>query len=303
MYPQTSNPQASTILVTGSAGQMGQELQMLAAQFPTFHFYFADKKELDITDKKLVNQFFHSQKFDYCINCAAYTAVDKAESEPDLAYNINVKSVMNVAKACKNTGTTLIHLSSDYVYHNLNCTPLNESDPTFPQSVYAQTKLDGEQAALAIWEQTMVIRTSWVYSRFGHNFVKTMLRLGKERPELRVVYDQIGTPTYARDLAKAVLDIIQKVENGLINRELLYDVYNYSNEGVTSWYDFAKAIFEISHISCNVIPIETKDYPTAAVRPPFSLLNKAKIKETFRLEIPYWKDALRSCLAVVDAQP
>jgi dTDP-4-dehydrorhamnose reductase len=182
------------------------------------------------------------------------------------------------------------------VYHNLNCTPLQESDPTFPQSVYAQTKLDGEQAALAIWEQTMVIRTSWVYSSFGHNFVKTMLRLGKERPELRVVYDQVGAPTYARDLAKAVLDIITKVEKGEVNRDLLYGIYNYSNEGVTSWYDFAKAIFEISNIDCKVTPIETKDYPTPATRPPFSVLNKNKIKEAFSLEILHWREDLKACL-------
>lgn len=292
--------QVPTILVTGSTGQVGQELQLLASQFPDFQFIFTNRDVLDIADKAAVQAFFESHLINYCINCAAYTAVDKAESEPEQARLINVKGAMNLAEACRNTSTTLIHFSSDYVYHNLNCTPLHESDPTFPQSVYAQTKLDGEQAALAIWEQTMVIRTSWVYSSFGHNFVKTMLRFGQERPELRVVYDQIGTPTYARDLAKTVLDILQKIEKGEIAQSLLAGIYNYSNEGVLSWYDFAKAIFEIRQINCKVIPIETKDYSTPAVRPPFSLLNKAKIKETFRMEIPYWKDALRSCLAVLE---
>ncbi len=287
------------ILITGTNGQVGQELQVLASKYNDFQFLFTDRSVLDIIDKSSVQRFFEANKIHYCINCAAYTAVDKAESEPDAAYQINVKGVMNLAEACKNVGATLIHLSSDYVYHNLNCTPLQESDPTFPQSIYAQTKLDGEQAALAIWEQTMVIRTSWVYSSFGHNFVKTMLRLGKERPELRVVYDQTGTPTYARDLAKVILDIIQKAESGIINRVLLHGVYNYSNEGVTSWYDFAKAIFEIANIDCKVLPIETKDYPTPAKRPPFSVLNKNKIKASFVLELPHWRASLKDCLALI----
>ncbi|MFN7116023.1 MAG: dTDP-4-dehydrorhamnose reductase [Saprospiraceae bacterium] len=289
----------TTILVTGANGQVGQELQVLAPQYHNFRFLFTDRALLDITNQAAVQYYFANHTIHYCINCAAYTAVDKAESEPDLAHNINIKGVMHLAEACKSTGAQLIHISSDYVYHNLNCTPLNESDPTFPQSVYAQTKLDGEQAALNIYEQTMVIRTSWVYSSFGHNFVKTMLRLGKERPELRVVYDQIGTPTYARDLAKAILDIIQKAEKNIISRDLLYGIYNYSNEGVTSWYDFAKAIFEIAHMDCKVTPIETKDYPTPAKRPPFSVLNKDKIKAAFALEIPHWKDSLLTCLEVI----
>lgn len=299
MELQTSNAKQKTILITGASGQVGQELQVLASQFPDFQFLFTNRDVLDIADKAAVQAFFESHPIDYCINCAAYTAVDKAESEPDVAYHINVKGVMNLAEACKNIGAILIHLSSDYVYHNLNCTPLKESDPTFPQSVYAQTKLDGEQAALNIHEQTMVIRTSWVYSSFGHNFVKTMLRLGKERPALRVVYDQIGTPTYARDLAQVLLDIIQKAENDIVDRNLLQGIYNYSNEGVTSWYDFAKAIFEISKIDCKVTPIETKDYPTPAKRPPFSVLHKNKIKTAFGVEIPHWREGLKRCLTTL----
>lgn len=291
--------QVLTILVTGANGQVGQELQAIASQFPDFKFLFADHSVLDISDQSAVQRFFEANSIHYCINCAAYTAVDKAESEPEQAHNINVKGVMNLAEACKNIGVALIHLSSDYVYHALDCKPLQELDSTFPQSVYAQTKLDGEQAALAIWEQTMVIRTSWVYSSFGHNFVKTMLRLGKERPELRVVYDQIGTPTYARDLAQVILDIIQKAANNIVDRNLLQGVYNYSNEGVTSWYDFAQAIFEISKIDCKVTPIETKDYPTPAKRPPFSVMNKIKIKEAFAVEIGHWREGLRECMALL----
>lgn len=221
--------------------------------------------------------------------------MDKAESEPEQAHLVNVESVANLAEACKNVGASLIHFSSDYVYHNGQNTPLKETDATNPQSVYAKTKLEGEAAA----GTAMVIRTSWVYSSFGNNFVKTMLRLGKERPELRVVYDQIGAPTYARDLAKATLDILQKVEKGEVERSLLQGIYNYSNEGVTSWYDFAQAIFEINNIDCKVIPIETKDYPTPAARPPYSVLHKAKIKAAFGLEILHWREGLLKCLELL----
>lgn len=289
--------QAPTILVTGASGQLGQELQALAAKYNNFQFVFSSRQALDIANQEDVQRFFEKNQVGYCINCAAYTAVDKAESEPDLANLINVKSVEYLANACNNAGATLIHLSSDYVYHNGLNTPLKETDPTHPQSVYAKTKLAGEAAAKAV--NAMIIRTSWVYSSFGNNFVKTMLRLGKERPELRVVYDQIGTPTYAQDLAKAVLDIIEKTENNIISRDLLHGVYNYSNEGVSSWYDFAKAIFEMTSINCKVTPIETKDFPTPATRPPFSVLNKSKIKEAFDMEIPYWREALGRCLALL----
>lgn len=285
------------ILVTGSNGQLGQELQQLAALFSDLNFHFVSRTDLDITDNELVHNLFNLQAFDFCINCAAYTAVDKAESEPEIAYQINVEGSENLAKACQITGATLIHFSTDYVYHNQQNTPFKEDDPTDPQSVYARTKLAGEQAAQAACTDTMIIRTSWVYSSMGHNFVKTMLRLGKERPELRVVFDQIGTPTYARDLAHAVLRIIQKVTEGQIGREALNGIFHYSNEGVTSWYDFATAIFELEAINCKVHPIETKDFPTPAKRPPFSVLNKAKIKETFGIEIPHWRESLKVCLA------
>ncbi len=284
------------ILVTGASGQIGQELQYVAPQFPQFQFHFASKNALDIADKAQVDSVFRMKKINYCINCAAYTAVDKAEQEAAQAYQINVQGVSHLAEACYKNDAIFIHFSSDYVYHNAVNTPLRETDPTTPKSVYAQTKLQGEEAATGTEAQVIVIRTSWVYSSFGHNFVKTMLRLGQERPELRVVYDQIGTPTYARDLTQAVLDMIAKAHVGTVDRALLSGIYHYSNEGVCSWYDFALAIFEMRGIACHVQPIETKDYPTPAARPPYSVLNKRKIRETFELQIPHWREGLRRCL-------
>lgn len=286
------------ILVTGGNGQVGQELQYLAAQYPDFEFFFTDYQELDITSAKAVLEVFEQKKFDYCINCAAYTAVDKAESEADKAHKINVIGVENLVSACERKGTKFLHLSTDYVYHNSQNTPFKEHDLTNPQSVYASTKLAGDKAALG--KGGMVIRTSWVYSSFGNNFVKTMIRLGKEREKLTIVFDQIGTPTYARSLAEAMLQIIQKSEQDETIKSKLSGIYHYSNEGVTSWYDFAMAIFELKNIEVKVLPIETKDYPTPAKRPPFSVLNKRKVKSTFDIEIPYWKESLESCLKLID---
>lgn len=285
-----------TILVTGANGQVGMELQALAANYPSFQMVFAGRNELDIANGTAVNRYFENNIPDYCINCAAYTAVDKAESDQETAWRINVKGTENIARACA-PQTVLIHLSTDYVYHNQQNMPFREKDATSPQGAYARTKLEGERAAMAAHPRTMVIRTSWVYSTFGHNFVKTMLRLGRERESLNVVFDQIGTPTYARDLAQAILSVIQKAEENPQIREQLNGIYHYSNEGVASWYDFALAIFEMEGISCKVLPIETKDYPTPAVRPPFSVLNKSKFKTAFHLEIPHWRDALHRCLA------
>ncbi|MEL6720897.1 MAG: dTDP-4-dehydrorhamnose reductase [Bacteroidota bacterium] len=287
------------ILVTGANGQVGSELQFLATQYPDFQFSFTDYQELDITNEAAVLTFFEEHSFQYCINCAAYTAVDKAETEVAKAAAINVLGSKNLAIACRQAGAVLIQLSTDYVYHNNQNTPFQEGDSTNPQSVYARTKLEGEQIAQKHHPLTMIIRTSWVYSSFGHNFVKTMIRLGKERDQLKVIFDQIGTPTYARPLAKAMLDIIQKVSNEAIDREQLTGIYHYSNEGVTSWYDFAKAIFELEDIDVEVFPIETKDYPTAAARPPFSLLNKGKIKSTFGITIPHWRESLQKCLGLL----
>ncbi|BDS12558.1 dTDP-4-dehydrorhamnose reductase [Aureispira anguillae] len=281
------------ILVTGANGQVGSELQALATQYPIFSFVFVDKDQLDICDAALVAAFFEQTAFDYCINCAAYTAVDKAESDEAMAELINVAGSKNLALACQKHQVRFVQISTDYVYHNSQNTPFKEEDLTSPQSVYGKTKLAGEIVALDNNPETLVIRTSWVYSSFGNNFVKTMLRLGRDRDQLTVIFDQIGSPTYARDLAKAILDIIQQQPSNFRG------IYHYSNEGVCSWYDFATAIFELEAVDCSVSPIETKDYPTPAQRPPFSLLNKHKIKDTFGLQIPYWRDSLKDCLALL----
>lgn len=278
------------ILVTGKNGQLGQELQQLA-QKHTAEFVFTSKEELDITNRDTVLDFLKKHAFDYCINCAAYTSVDKAEEETNTAEAANVKGVRNIADACKNANTTLIHLSSDYVYHNEVNRPMMEIDPTTPKSVYAQTKLNGDFAAMT-HSESVVIRTSWVYSSFGNNFVKTMLKLGVQKEKLKVVCDQIGTPTYAHDIAVAILHIIKECETGNAH----FGTFNFSNEGVTSWYDFAKEIFNIKGLSCDVQPILSKEYPTAAKRPHYSVLNKSKIKTKYNMNIPHWRDSLKKCL-------
>ncbi|MBL7804741.1 MAG: dTDP-4-dehydrorhamnose reductase [Saprospiraceae bacterium] len=286
------------ILLTGANGQLGQCFRQLAARFPQFAFHFAGSADLDIADRRAVQRFFQQNRPDWCINCAAYTAVDKAESEPAQARRVNVQGVRNLAQACAQAGIPLIHFSTDYVYHGTKNAPLRETDPVSPKGVYARTKLAGERAALAVHPHTMVIRTSWVYAPQGHNFVRTMLRLAADRPELRVVFDQIGTPTYAPDLAEAVLTIIQKVENKEVAPADLSGIWHYSNEGVASWYDFAQAIFDLKKLPTRVLPIETRDFPTPAQRPPFSVLNKGKIKAAFGLTIPHWRESLEKCLQV-----
>lgn len=282
-------------LITGSKGQVGQEFQLLAQKQTEFDFLFVDIEELDITDNQAVKAFFAENGIEVCVNCAAYTAVDKAESAPEIAQKVNVEGAKNLAEACAANNALLIHLSTDYVYHNSQNTPFKEGDPTNPQGVYAQTKLDGDLIALETNPKTIILRTSWVYSTFGHNFVKTMLRLGRERAELSVIFDQIGTPTYARDIAQAILQVASAA-----NQSSQYGVYHFSNEGVSSWYDFAKAIFDIKGIECKVKPIETKDYPTPAKRPPFSVLNKGKIKADFGIEIPHWRESLEACLGLLE---
>ena len=281
------------ILVTGSNGQVGNELQALASEYKLMHFVFVDIEELDITDLNACLAFFKKHSFDYCINCAAYTAVDRAETDKETAEKVNVKGAENLALASSKNGCRFIQISTDYVYHNDQNTPFKEDDKTSPKGVYAQTKLDGDLAALSHNKETVVIRTSWVYSSFGNNFVKTMMKLGKDRDKLTIIFDQIGSPTYARDLARGMLDIIQSEVQDFRG------VYHYSNEGVCSWYDFARAIFDIKEIDCKTSPIETADYPTPAKRPPFSLLNKAKIKKEFGLSIPYWRDSLKECLELL----
>jgi len=282
----------STILITGANGQVGLELQTIGATYADHTFIFTDRSELDICNASAIEQILRDQQPDVVINCAAYTAVDNAEAEADLARQVNAEAPRLLAKACAATDTFLIHLSTDYVYDNQQNRPLIETDEVHPQSVYARTKLQGEEAIWAETKQAIVIRTSWVYSAFGHNFVKTMLRLGQERNALRVVFDQIGTPTYAWDLAQAMLDII-------FNTPYTQHpgTYNFSNEGVTSWYDFAQAIFSERQLKCMVSPILSAEYPTPAKRPTYSVLNKTNIKETFDLEIPHWMDSLQHCLS------
>jgi len=287
-----------TILVTGSNGQLGSELQVLSNEHFEYNFTFTERKELDLTSSTSIENFFKEKHFDVIINCAAYTAVDKAESDEEIAYAINHKAVKTLAQIAKEKNISLIHISTDYVFDGSNFKPYTEDEPTNPQSIYGSSKLAGEEALQSINpKNSLIIRTSWVYSSFGNNFVKTMLRLGKEREELGVIFDQVGTPTYARDLAQAILDIIQNSKSNIQNS---VEIYHYSNEGVCSWYDFAIAIFEMQSITCHVNPIETKAYPTPAKRPHYSLLNKAKIKENYTLTIPYWRDSLRQALQLME---
>ncbi len=288
------------ILITGGKGQLGHCFQELAASQPKQQFTFVDVDELDITDARAVRKFFQKTKPTWVVNCAAYTAVDKAETEQATAHKINVLGPKTLAKNCRAAGIPFIHISTDYVYHNRQNTPFREGDRETPQGVYAKTKLLGDRAALAANPLTMIFRTSWVYSHVGNNFVKTMLRLGSERSNLNVVFDQIGSPTFAPDLASAIFQVIQKVENQEVSREVIRGIWHYSNEGVTSWYDFAVEIFALSGIPCHVAPIETKDYPTPAQRPPFSLMNKGKIKAAFGLEIPHWRESLATCLRLLN---
>jgi dTDP-4-dehydrorhamnose reductase len=300
-FCRRNSSKTSMILITGANGQLGQCFREASAQWPGQTFVFASAQDLDVSDRRAVQTFLSACKAQnkslWVVNCAAYTAVDKAENEPEKARKINVLGVKNLAETCAQLDVPLIHFSTDYVYHNQQNTPFLETDPVRPKGVYARTKLAGERAAFRAHPgQTMVIRTAWVYSTFGQNFVKTMLRLGREREVLQVVVDQIGSPTYAPDLAETVLKIIEKVESGSISRESIAGIWHYSNEGVASWYDFASAIFELENIPCRVRPIATKDYPTPAKRPPFSVLDKSKIKAAFGLDIPHWRQSLQKCL-------
>lgn len=281
----------SNILVTGSKGQLGSEIKELSSTYP-HNFFFTDRETLDVTDQEAIKNFVTQNNIDVIINCAAYTAVDKAESDEVMADAINHVAVKYLASIAKEKNIKLIHISTDYVFDGTNYKPYSEDDNTNPKSVYGSTKLAGEQAMIDIDPaNSIIIRTSWVYSSFGANFVKTMLRLGREKDQLGVIFDQAGTPTYARDLAGTILEIIPKISNSKV------EIYNYSNEGVTSWYDFAKEIMSMAKLECHVNPIETKEYPTPAKRPHFSLLNKSKIKNDFGIMIPYWKDSLHECVA------
>lgn len=286
----------TNILVTGANGQLGSELCYLSINKPALcentQFFFADKATLNITNKKAVEAYCTSNGITHIINCAAYTAVDKAESEPELADAINHQAVKNIAEVAKARNIAVVHISTDYVFDGTNHKPYTEADAPNPQSVYGKTKLLGEQALQQINPaNSIIIRTAWVYSSFGNNFVKTMLKLGKEREELNVVVDQIGTPTYARDLAEAILQIIPQLNNTNVQ------VYHYSNEGVCSWYDFAVAIFEIAGVDCKVNAIPSSEYPTPAARPFYSVLDKKEIKNLEPVvHINWWRHSLNDFL-------
>lgn len=279
------------VLITGENGQLGSELKELSSSYSQHEFTFVDRNTLDLSNLCKLEDYFDDKTFDVIINCAAYTAVDKAQSEEDLANTINHRAVSLLAKIAKKKNISFIHISTDYVFDGKNYRPYIETDKTDPQGAYGLTKRDGENAILDVApKNTIIIRTSWVYSSFGNNFVKTMLRLGKERDSLGVIFDQVGTPTYARDLAKTILNILPQIKNESP------EIYHYSNEGVASWYDFTQSIFELTGIDCNVNAITAEEYPLPAPRPHYSLLNKAKIKNDFGITIPYWKNSLKQCL-------
>jgi len=280
------------ILITGCNGQLGNEMQQLQAQHTQHTFYNTDVNELDITDRQAVERFVTENQIDGIVNCAAYTAVDKAEEQPELCAKLNTEAPAYLAAAVEKRGGWMIQISTDYVFNGTNHTPYTETDTPCPDSVYGATKLAGELEVQKGCSRTMVIRTAWLYSTFGANFVKTMLRLGSERQQLGVIFDQIGTPTYARDLAEVIFTAIEKgVKPG---------VYHFSNEGVTSWYDFTKAIHRLAGINtCKVSPLHTSEYPTPARRPHYSVLDKTKIKQTYGIEIPYWEESLEQCVSIL----
>lgn len=277
------------ILITGCNGQLGSEIRLLENNYPQYTFFNTDKDELDITNQLAVNDFINRHEIDGVVNCAAYTAVDKAETNQKLCTALNTEAPAYLAATIDKRGGWIVQVSTDYVFNGKKFTPYVETDTPCPDSVYGSTKLAGEFGVGKFCKRAMIIRTAWLYSTFGNNFVKTMLRLGSEREEIGVVFDQIGTPTYAYDLA---VTILTAVENGVKP-----GVYHYSNEGACSWYDFTKAIHRIAGItSCHVKPLHTAEYPTAAKRPAYSVLDKTKIKETYGMEIPYWEDSLAKCI-------
>lgn len=278
------------ILITGCNGQLGSELRRLAPRHPQHTFHFTDVQELDITDADAVRAFIKANGIALLINCAAFTAVDKAESQPDLCRLLNAEAPRLLAAAMREAGGRMLHISTDYVFDGTACRPYREDDPTCPASVYGRTKLEGEQGVMRECPQSAVVRTAWLYSPYGRNFVKTMLRLGREREDLGVIADQIGTPTYAADLADALLAIADK---GVVP-----GIYHFTDEGACSWYDFTREIHRQAGIAtCRVRPLRTEEYPTPARRPHYSVLDKSKIKQTYGISIPWWPESLARCLA------
>jgi dTDP-4-dehydrorhamnose reductase len=273
------------IAVTGASGQLGQAIQSLSKSYPDHQFYFFTSAEVNITQKATIEKAWTEIHPDFCINAAAYTAVDKAESEIELAYQINEVGVKNLAEVCQKHQTVLIHISTDFVFDGQSQIPYLETDQTHPQGVYGASKLAGEQAIAAVCEKYFIVRTSWLYSQFGHNFLKTMLRLAAEKPQVSVVNDQIGSPTHALDLAQTLLTMCFKPSQN-------YGIYHFSNQGSTSWFGFAQKIFEVYQLNTPLHPIPSSDYPTPAKRPAFSVMNTSKIQSEFQVQIPKWADAL-----------
>ena len=288
------------ILVTGAYGQLGNEVRILSANYPEYNFMFTDVDSLDICDKDELIDFVTGNDIRYIINCAAYTAVDKAEDDAELCEKINATAVKNLGLAAAEAGAGIIHVSTDYVFDGTSCRPYTEDMPTKPCSVYGKTKLKGEKNLLKACPNAIIIRTAWLYSPFGNNFVKTMIKLGSERESLNVIFDQVGTPTYALDLADAILKAMDQTIDTDHDKG---GVYHFSNEGVCSWYDFTIKIHELAGIkTCKVNPIETKDYPTKAARPHYSVLNKTKIKQAFNITIPHWEASLKNCIKELSEQ-
>ena len=286
------------VLITGSNGQLGSEIKELAVNYDKIECVFKDLPELDICDADVLDVFITDYNINVVINCAAYTAVDKAEKAADIAEQVNSTGVSNLVYALEKINGKLIHISTDYVFDGNHSVPYKESDLVSPIGVYGKTKRAGELAVINSNIDAIVIRTSWLYSSYGNNFVKTMLRLGNEKKSLNVIFDQIGTPTYARDLAKTCLDILCGESSTNLNND--GKIYHYSNEGVTSWYDFATAIMELGNVDCKLVPIQTIDYPTVTKRPKYSVLDKSKIKSDFKLKIPHWRDSLEDCIKKIN---
>lgn len=281
------------ILITGANGQLGNEMRVLSEEYPEHAYFFTDVAELDICNEQAVMDFVKANGIHTIVNCAAYTAVDNAEDHLEFCTRLNADAVGYLAKSAEANGAEFIQISTDYVFDGTAHVPYQETDPTYPESVYGSTKLEGERNALAYCSRAMVIRTAWLYSTFGNNFVKTMIRLGKERDSLGVIFDQIGTPTYARDLARAIFEAIRQ---GVVP-----GVYHFSNEGVCSWYDFTKAIHRLAGITtCQVKPLHTSEYPAKAKRPHYSVLDKSKIKATYGMEVPYWMESLGECIKALN---
>lgn len=286
-----------TILVTGANGQLGSEIKALSSKFSGYNFLFTTRAELPIENAEAVKNYFEKQQIDYCINCAAYTAVDKAEVEKEKAFLINAEAAGILASTCNNHQTKFIHISTDYVYDGTSSVPLKEEDAVAPLNVYGSSKLQGEEFVLNRYPSSLIIRTSWVYSSYGNNFVKTMLRLFKEKESIGVVNDQFGCPTYAADLAAIIMNFVEGMEDG----NKYTGIVNYSNSGTITWLDFASAIKEMVHSKCIINPVSTAQYPTPAKRPQHSVLNTSKLQSMLHTEIPFWKDSLANCLELLKA--